>query len=527
MATKYVECALGTIYRDEDPKTGEVRGGPMYYIKKGLGPKWMPMAILFAVFTVFGAFGAGGMFQANQAASALEGYFGVPTYATGILLSILVSLVILGGIKRIGKVASRIVPLMCFIYVLGALYICLTHIDKLPHVLWIIFNDAFTGQAAAGGSIGAVIIMGVRRAVFSNEAGLGSASIAHAAVKTDYPIREGIVASLGPLIDTILVCSATAFIIILSGHYGTEMFKPVDANTLSFERPGSKISLSQGWSTTNLAPKETSKTQTFRHGAFVLQYQPTSQTAVATTHAIPIIHKGGKKFNGQAIRFSCHRNSGRFQVALTDAKNQPIGTLNINKSGDTIRAPDGTPLIGVNGCAQNNHWHSHVISFKNAFKDKALANKSSLNKIRLAFIAAPKSGPWTIDRLQVVDKLQGIELTIASFDKFLKGFGSIFITFAVLLFAYSTMITWSYYGETAAVFAFGKRVVVPFKWVFVAIIFIGSVNELGTVISFSDLAIGLMVIPNTIAILILSPEISKKTVDYFKNLKDGKYKRYH
>ena len=222
MATKFVECTLGTHFRHESPHDGKTFGGPMYYIEKGLGSKWKFLGIFFAICAVLGSFGAGGMFQANQTASALTTFYGIEAWQTGLVIAGLVSLVIIGGIKRIGHVASRIVPSMCVIYVLGSLLICIMNIDKIPFVIQTIISDAFTGQAAAGGSIGAVILMGVRRAVFSNEAGLGSASIAHAAVKTNYPVREGIVASLGPLIDTIIVCTATACVIIMSGFYGTE-----------------------------------------------------------------------------------------------------------------------------------------------------------------------------------------------------------------------------------------------------------------------------------------------------------------
>ena len=145
MATKFVECTLGTYYRDEDPVTGEVRGGPMYYITKGLGPRFKPMAFFYATCIMFGAFGAGGMFQSNQAANALETYFGVSPWVTGLALALCVALVIIGGIKRIGQVASKIVPTMCIIYVLGSVYICLLNITLWPVVLKIILHDAFTG----------------------------------------------------------------------------------------------------------------------------------------------------------------------------------------------------------------------------------------------------------------------------------------------------------------------------------------------------------------------------------------------
>jgi len=348
MATKFAECGLGTYFREEDSDTGEVRGGPMYYITKGLGEKWKPMAQFFAVCVFLGAFGAGNMFQSHEAASALNASYGIPAWSTGIMLAVLVGFVIIGGIKRIGQVASKIVPFMCAIYLFGAVTICLLNFSQVPHAFWVIITDAFTGQAAAGGALGTVIIWGVRRAIFSNEAGLGSAPIAHAAVKTHYPIREGFVAALGPVIDTLIVCTATAIVIVLAGNYG------------------------------------------------------------------------------------------------------PTAT----------------------------------------------------------------------------EGLSGITLTTHSFDQFLDGFGSIFITVAVFFFAYSTMITWSYYGQIGITYVFGKSWVTLYRWVFVIFVFIGATVPLKTVINFADLTIGLMVIPNTIAIVLLSNKLVNITKNYFFNLKAGNIKRF-
>lgn len=346
MATKYVECALGTLYRDIDPKTGKVKGGPMFYISKALGKRFKPLATFYAFATFGGAVGAGNMFQSNQAAAALESQFNIPPLITGIIICLIVGFVVIGGIKRIGKVAEKIVPFMCGIYVLGALAICFLNFHQIPSIIEIIIKDAFTGQAVAGGSIGTVIIWGVRRAIFSNEAGMGSAAIAHAAVKTNFPIREGIVASLEPFIDTVLVCSATAIVIVMSGFYGSA-------------------------------------------------------------------------------------------------------------AGD----------------------------------------------------------------------LTGIALTIKAFDTFLPGFGSLFISIAVTFFAFSTMLSWSYYGEITTQFLFGKKYIVPFKLIFCGLIIFGAVNTLTDVLNFSDLSIGLMVIPNMIAILLLSKEVKTRTQSYFKKLKAGELKK--
>jgi AGCS family alanine or glycine:cation symporter len=220
MCLKYGECLLSLKYRTihED---GTVGGGPMYYLEKGLGQKWL--GVLFAFFAVIASFGIGNMVQANSVAEPVQTYFGVPKIVTGLLIGFLVFLVIVGGIKRIGQVASKLVPFMAIFYVLGAMIVIITKIDGIPHAFHLIFHDAFTGTSAAGGFAGAglsqAIRFGVARGVFSNEAGLGSAPIAHSAAQTKEPVREGLVAMLGPFIDTLVICTMTALVIILTGVY--------------------------------------------------------------------------------------------------------------------------------------------------------------------------------------------------------------------------------------------------------------------------------------------------------------------
>ena len=220
MATKYAECLLSLKYRvvHED---GTVSGGPMYYLEKGLGQKWLGM--LFAFFAAIASFGIGNMVQANSVAEPVQTYFGVPKIATGIIIGILVFAVIIGGIKRIGQVASRLVPIMAVFYILGSLWVIFINFSAVPQALGVIFHDAFSGTAAVGGFTGAAVAQairfGVARGVFSNEAGLGSAPIAHGAAKTKEPVREGLVAMMGPFIDTIVICTMTALVIVLTGAY--------------------------------------------------------------------------------------------------------------------------------------------------------------------------------------------------------------------------------------------------------------------------------------------------------------------
>jgi AGCS family alanine or glycine:cation symporter len=222
MTSKFVECTLGVKYREIGPD-GTVYGGPMYYLSKGLSEKGMAklgkgLAIFYAIMMVGGSLGGGNMFQANQAAAQFKQVIGSDSAwigtAFGVVMMILVAIVILGGIKRIGKVAERIVPFMVGVYVLGALIVLALNVSVIPAAFGAIFEGAFTGAGITGGVVG-VLIQGFRRAAFSNEAGVGSASVAHAAVRTKYPASEGIVALLEPFIDTVVVCTMSALVIII------------------------------------------------------------------------------------------------------------------------------------------------------------------------------------------------------------------------------------------------------------------------------------------------------------------------
>lgn len=346
MATKYSECTLAVMYREVD-SNGRVLGGPMYYIEKGLGPAFKPLAMFFSVCCVFAAFGAANMFQSNQVAAIMTSSFGIDPIITGLVLAVLTGVVIIGGIKRIGAVAGKLVPLMGLSYVVACLAILLMFLDDVPNAIGQIFSGAFSGTAATGGFAGAVVAevlkQGVRRAAFSNEAGIGSAPIAHAAAKTDEAVREGVVALLEPLIDTVLICTMTALV------------------------------------------------------------------------------------------------------------------------------------IGVTGV-----W----------------------------------TGPLT-----------GVELTAAALDAGVPGLGSYFIPIAVSLFAYSTMISWSYYGEQSINYIFGEKGIIPYKMVFCLAIVVGAVWKISPVLNFSDSMLALMIIPNMLAIILLTPKLKEETKSYFKKLDSGDFDR--
>ena len=242
MATKFCEAVLAVRYREKDARGNHV-GGPMYYIKNGLGEKWKWLGMLFAIFGMLAGFGIGNTIQSNSVADALSSSFNIPKLATGIIIAVLVALVLLGGIKRIGEVAGKLVPIMAIFYVGGGLIILILHADKIPEAFSQIFYYAFNPSAAAGGFAGATVWMamrfGIARGVFSNEAGLGSAPIAHAAAQTNNPIRQGTIAMLGTFIDTIIICSITGLVIMVTGAWTSgENGAPLSALAFSQGLPG-------------------------------------------------------------------------------------------------------------------------------------------------------------------------------------------------------------------------------------------------------------------------------------------------
>ena len=333
MATKYSEAVLAVKFRIKDEK-GAMRGGPMYYISKGLGWGWL--GTLFAIFGAVAAFGIGNMVQSNSVAAAVEFTFHVPFWGTGLVLMFFTALVILGGIKSIGRVTGVVVPIMIVFYVAGALIILILEITGIPAALALVVHQAFTPTAASGGFLGATVMlairMGVARGVFSNESGLGSAPIAAAAAQTKHPVTQALVSMTQTFIDTIVVCTMTGLVLILTGAWD---------------------------------------------------------------------------------------------------------------SGKT-----------------------------------------------------------------------GAELTSFAFANGMAG-GSYIVAIGLILFAYSTILGWSYYGETSCEYLFGERSVMPYRILFVLFVGLGAVAKLDLVWSLSDTFNGLMAIPNLIGLLALSPIIVKETRDYF------------
>ncbi len=335
MATKYSEAVLAVKYRKVDAD-GTMSGGPMYYIAKGVGWKWL--GTLFAIFAALAAFGIGNMVQSNSVADAVHATFQVPTYVTAIIMMILTAVVILGGIKNIGKITGILVPIMIAFYMSGALIILLINIAEIPAALVLIVEKAFTPTAASGGFLGAGVMMairmGVARGVFSNESGLGSAPIAAAAAQTKHPVTQALVSMTQTFIDTLVVCTMTGLVLIITGAW----------------------------------------------------------------------------------------NSGKTGAALTSFAFQS----------------------GVPG-------------------------------------------------------------------------GAYIVTIGLMLFAYSTILGWSYYGEKSIEYLFGKKAVMPYRIVFIVFVGIGAVAKLDIVWAVSDVFNGLMAVPNLIGLLALSPVIVRETKSYFES----------
>ena len=339
IATKYAEAVLAVHYREVDSLGNHV-GGPMYYIRNGLGARWTWMAGLFAMFGMLASFGIGNGVQAFVLAKALEDTTELSRTFIGIVLGALIFSVVIGGIKRIAKAASAIVPAMAILYVGACLIILAINFERIPEALSLIVISAFTGKAAIGGAFGKVVLMGFKRGIFSNEAGLGSAPIAHAAANTKDPVRQGTVAMLGTFIDTLIICTMTALVII-------------------------------------------------------------------TSYAEPLL-------------------------AMTDAARKEIGA----------------------------------------------------------------------------------SLTIKAFDTVLTGSGLI-VTAAIVVFAFTTILGWSFYGEKCAQYLFGEKAILPFRLVWVAIaVFAAIAGEQGLIWNLADTLNGLMALPNLIALLLLSGTVFNLTKNY-------------
>lgn len=441
MATKFSEATLAMKYR-KIHKDGSASGGPMYYIEQGLGKSWKPLAVVFAGATIISSFGTGNAIQAFTVADSFRADFGVPVWLTGLILAIAVGLVIIGGIRRIGVVTSRLVPFMALLYVLSALFVVGKNIAEVPATFAMIFENAFTPRGATGGFAGSTFFMavlwGVRRGIYSNESGQGSAPIAHAAAKTEEPVREGTVAMIGPFLDTLLICTLTGLTILTSGAWKTPY--PTDI----------------AWD------------------------------SASVVHAHAELLPGGRVQEESHFTGEAKIVNGQIEDVRYVFQNGFVETPNwvyLTEDGDTIPidgavliVEDGTPT-GLTG-REGNHLEDAIL------RGKALRN--------------------------------GSLLTSQAFEQGLGGkWGSWMVTFGVLLFAISTAISWSYYGDRASVYLFGRRGIRPYRLVYVVVVFLASNLALTTVWGFGDVALSIMAIPNLIALILLAPKIKEMKEEYF------------
>ncbi len=437
MTTKFVEVTLSHKYR-ETAADGSISGGPMYYMKNRLNMKWL--AAIFAVATVLSSFGTGSLPQINSISNSLFQTFGIKHMVTGAILAALLGLVIIGGIKRIAKVTSTLVPLMAAVYFIGAIAVIGYNYQNIIPSLEAIVTHLFTGSAAAGGFLGGSIAFafnrGVNRGLFSNEAGQGSAPIAHAAARAHEPVSEGLVALLEPFIDTIVICSLTGMVLLSSGVWTEKIenkFQEADLTVLAG----------------NYSDKNKADTEKLYH--FLAGEEQLKQFTGDLTVVNGVIE------NQPTI---IHARSVAENVRVWVNKQPYNGKIQFNNG--KLVAQDGVSLTG----------------------------KSLLH-----------SAPLT---------------TVAFTHSWFGEYGKYIVSIGLLMFAFSTAISWSYYGDRAITYLFGVKSVVYFRLIYVVAFFFASFADTTIIWTLSGITIALMTIPNLFGILSLSKEMKSEVKLFWK-----------
>jgi len=446
MTSKFVEVTLSHKYRTQTDD-GTMAGGPMYYMEKGLNMKWL--AVIFAVATVLSSFGTGNLPQINSIASGLESTFSLDPLITASVLSVLLALVIIGGITRIAKVAAAIVPTMAFIYLIGAFAVIIPNLGNIVPSFLSIFSNAFTGSAAAGGFLGATFAYafdrGVNRGLYSNEAGQGSAPIAHAAARTDEPADEGMVSILEPFIDTIVICTITGLVILSSGVW--------------IEK-------------------------------FDNEFQRADMTFVAGSYA--------------------------------EGNSEDVEALFSYLSGETSGAAAYSGPINL---------QQGVVQNSNAFT--LLAARSVAENSIYSRDGEPITGTVTVSDGQLEDTsiavtgqslLHSVPLTTRAFTRGLFGdFGQYIVSIGLMLFAFSTAIAWSYYGDRAMIYLLGPKSVLPYRIVYVLGFFTAALADTTVIWNVSLITIVLMTVPNLVGILLMRREMKETVNAYWEKTDHGKH----
>ena len=439
MTTKFVEVTLSHKYRVKT-EDGTMAGGPMYYMDRRLNMKWL--AIAFAVATVVSSFGTGNLPQSNGIAQSIEATFGFEPWMVGSVLGILLALVILGGIQRIAAFTARVVPVMAVIYLIGALAVIFANLDNIGPSFAAVIGDAFTGSAAAGGFLGASLAYafnrGVNRGLFSNEAGQGSAPIAHAAAKTKEPASEGMVSLLEPFIDTILICTVTGLVILSSGVWKEKHENVFDRSDMYFV-------------------------------------------------------------------------AGQYDDSNQDDVNKLYGYLN-EIEGNNVQPYTGSITV-VNGTAVSDGFT--LLNARSVAEDvKYAVGSEDLFTGTLKIV----DGKPVKENLEVSGKslVHSAALTTIAFTRgFFGDFGQYIVSIGLMLFAFSTAIAWSYYGDRAMTYLFGPRSVMPYRVIYVAGFVWAAFSDTTLVWALSAVAIVVMTLPNLFGIMLLCKEMKETVNDYW------------
>lgn len=446
MTTKMVEVTLSHKYR-EQTETGNISGGPMYYMRNRLHCPWL--AAIFAIATIFSAFGTGCLPQINSISNAMFSAFGIQHYLTGAVLAVVLGLIILGGIKRIAQVTEKLVPFMAVIYLLGALSVLIFNYERIIPSIMAVFTDVFTGSAASGGFLGATFVWafnrGVNRGLFSNEAGQGSASIAHAAARTEEPVSEGMVALLEPFIDTIVICSLTGLVLLSSGAWNQK---------------------------------------------FENRFQQ-ADTVLLAGH------------------YNEHQSVDREKVSryVLGEEMLPLYTGELRIEAGQIVNDDVTVI--------------HARSFAEeviVFEENQLF--SGILPVRQGKIELPPVEEAVV-YLQGKSLLHSAPLSTEAFKMgWLGDWGKYIIPFSLLLFAFSTTIAWSYYGDRAVTYLWGTKYVRLFHVIYIIGFFFASFTDTTIVWTLSGITVSMMTLPNLIGILLLHKEVKESVSAYCKKMKE-------
>jgi len=443
MTLKFVECTLSHKYRDVE-SDGSIAGGPMYYMQNKLNMKWL--ATIFAIATVICTFGTGNLPQINNIAVSMETTFNITPWITGGVLSVILTLIIIGGIKRIAKVTEKVVPFMAIIYIIGALSVILANPGNILESFGFILKNVFTGTAAMGGFIGAsfafALTNGVSRGIYSNEAGQGSAAIAHSAAKADEPVSEGMVSILEPFIDTLVICTLTGLAIMASGIWMDKMHN-------TFQR--ADLDIVQGvWN----------------------QDDP--------EHIDPL---------------KVHLNQG---------------------ADDRIQSYTGTLQV-VDGQIIGDHFVT-VIHARCIAEDVRFLKDGELFSGDLQIDAGkPEDNAIEVEGKSLIHSAR---LTTEAFKMgFFGDFGKYIVSIGLLLFAFSTVISWSYYGDRAITYLLGLKFVLPYRVVYIIGFFLAALADTTVIWTFANIAIVIMAIPNLFGIILLHKDMKQSIAEYWVKFK--------